>query len=149
MAVHHRLQVVLRIYRSQRDLRQQSVVAARDYHAKIVAEQNRLVEERQSLICDLRNLNGAYGLDVGKILNLQRHAEQLGQELQKSESAVAETAERVSASLAELLIADQSVRAIERLIERQAAADELTQEISAIREFDDVVASQFWQASYR
>ena len=90
-------------------------------------------------------MNEGDGLDVRQVLNLQRHGEQLGQEMSLLQVTVAQAAEHVETCFAELVKASQTVRAIEILVERQVADDEAVLERTAARDFDDVVTSRCWK----
>ena len=147
MAFQHRMQAILRIRQNERDLQQQSVVAARDCHALLVAEQGRLAKDRVAILKTLRRLNDGEGLDVGQVLNLRRHAEQLVQELAISQANIVKAEADLRSCLAHLVVASQSVRVLERLVERQTAEHEASVAKAAAREFDDVTISNWLRAS--
>jgi len=134
MAFHFRLQTVLKVRQRERDLQQQSVARARACHAKCVADRELIASDRTIVMDELRRFNEGETWTLDQVLHRQRHAEQLGQALELAEVTVVESSSQLQNSLERLVIANQSVQALERLAERQFAEYQDFQAKSAARE---------------
>ncbi|MBA3314157.1 MAG: hypothetical protein M3552_07725 [Planctomycetota bacterium] len=131
------LETVLRVRRHQRD-------QVRLAMSRILAEGRAIDEKRQQAarqradaIESLRSDTGIGAIDVDRAAGLRYHAARLSIELANLSSTAAAHAQHVKAAQAVLAKADQSVKAVERLQERQAAAFRLAAERRDDREATD------------
>jgi len=134
MSFHFRLQTVLKVRQRERDVQQQLVAKARTVHAKCIADRNLLASHRETVIGELRSLNEQEAWSLDQVLHRQRHAEQLGHALAIAEATVVDASFQLESGIERLVIADQSVRALERLAERQFAEYQDRKTKSAARE---------------
>lgn len=132
----------MKLREHERDLQQQRVAAARIWHAELIAERDELANQRASVLAELRAMNEGTSLSVTQVIHRQRHAEQLGKALVVAETAVVEATSQVKSNLNRLILADQAVRGLELLAERQLAEYQKSQAKIAIQEYDDFAMSQ-------
>jgi flagellar export protein FliJ len=143
MAFPHRFESMRQIRKKENDLQQQAVRLARERYACLVAERDRLAAHRATLLIGLREITTAESIDVVQVLNLQRHAEQVATELRGLDSAIVEAVARMDACLDELLSTNQSLRVLERLIDRQEAEQKSLEDRSMNRDIDEITTALF------
>jgi flagellar export protein FliJ len=141
MVFQFRLQAVLRVRQHERETQRQAVAAARACEAEQTAARDLLVDERADVIRELRQINDGEGWTIGQVIDRRRHAEQLGQLLSQAGLTIVAARSRVASSLQHLIAADQSVKVLERLAERQRIEFQQSQARSEAREFDDILNS--------
>ena len=127
MAFQFRLRTVLKVRQLERDQQRQVVSNARACLTKVVADRDRLVDGRMIVIDELRRLNDSEVWDINHVLDRQRHTAQLGQALAATEFTLTKAKTQLEAAITRLVEADQLVKALERISERQLAEYEVSQ----------------------
>ncbi len=141
MAFHFRLQALL-------DLRTRTRDAARQHLADALASQREVESRRDQMTLDIReHENQVRELGTGRInigrLNRQRHyLTHLGQKLRTSQQEATDAAKLVEQRQSELAIAEQEVRLLEKLREKQSDEFNYEQEKKA-----ELQREEAWQNS--
>lgn len=119
MKFHFRLKSVLATRMREREQKQQSVAEARARLEKQVMNRDRLDGLRATAMQELRVMNDDANWDVDQVIFRQHHVDRLANELRAAEAAILKAQLELQSGLAQLLAADQSVRALEKLEERR------------------------------
>ena len=115
------LETVLRVRRHQRD-QVRMALARLLSEARVVEERRQRSEtDRAETLAALRSSSTSGRLDVDRISALRYHAARLSIEIARDAAESATRHEHVRAAQAMLAKADQSVKAVEKLIERNEA----------------------------
>ena len=133
MRFQFRLRSVLELRQRERDRKQQSVADARARLAKQITERDRLHDLRSAVIEDLRVMKSGGPWHVDQTILLQHHADHLGAEFALAEAAIIKGQADLETSLTLLVAANRSVRALEKLAERQFAEHQASLAKSAAR----------------
>ena len=121
MRFRFRLNSVLALRQRERDIKQQLVARARADLAKLISDRDRLSDARRAVMDSLRILNGDSRWDVDQVIHRQRHATQLGTELNLAEAAIIDGRADLQTCLMQLVAVNQAVAALEKLAERRFA----------------------------
>jgi flagellar export protein FliJ len=146
MSFQFRLQAILRVRQHERDVYQQAAQTARQCHADRITEQANQQEDRTSVLNELRNFNEGHSWDIDQVAERQRHAEQLRQSLVMADVAIAEAKSHLQTCLNRLVAADQAVKVLERLMDRQFAEHQILQAKIAANDFDDMATAAYLSA---
>jgi flagellar export protein FliJ len=131
------LETVLRVRRQQRD-QVRMALAQFLSEARAVEERRRQAEqERIDTLTSLRSATMSGPLDVDRAAAFRVHAARLSIDIAKQAAESALRDEHVRAAQAMLAKADQAVKAVEKLIERNAAEERRIAERRADREATD------------
>lgn len=137
-----RLESLQKFRENQRDLRRQALAQALAAEASLVEQQVEVERERESTLAELRAFNDGDRLSIDRAAARRYHAGQLAYrlrqlDLQRQQAAI------VVAQCRQLLVqADQGVKVLEKLSEKQQAEFEAELERHAAREREDN-----WQAA--
>ena len=137
MAMEFRLQSVLKIRQQARDLLQKAVLTRRADHAKALQDRDALGKLRATIIDELRCLNENPDWDVAAVSQRQQYAEDLADALIKADLAIDFAFNELDSSLQKLVSADQAVRALELLKEKQIAESRTFQSKRNDRDIED------------
>ena len=132
-----RLQSVLQLRQHELQIERQNVAADRHTHDTRVAERDKLAKSRLEVLSELRRLNECSILDIEKLNEHRRYAEELGRLLNAAEARVQETLRKLETSLERLVAANRSAESLERLADRHIAACQVSQRKVEDRVFDD------------
>ncbi len=146
MTFQFRLQAVLTIRRRERDLLKPYLAIASESYAICVAERDSLVKQRSSVTSEIRRNNDETQWSLDQIIDRQRHSDQLGEAVANADVAVEVAAARLEDCRKQLIAADQSVRILEKLSERQFAEFQTGEAKSAAHELDDAMSARRWAA---
>lgn len=131
------LETVLRVRRHQRDQVRMALAQLLSDARTVEERRLRTEHERSETLADLRSTTMSGGLDVDRAAALRYHAARLSIEIAKDAAEGATRSEHVRAAQAMLAQADQAVKAVEKLIERNAAEQRRVAERSTDREATD------------
>lgn len=131
------LNSVLQVRQRERDLVQQSAATARQEVSLKQNKRNLFLQRRESLLEELRAINNADMWDVAAVLERQEHAKVLAADIEQAEAELNDSQSRLRICLEALLNADQSVRAVEKVIGRRVEQHRQSREKLANREYDD------------
>lgn len=145
MAMEFRLQSVLKIRQQARDLLQQAVLTRRADHAKALQNRDSLAKLRSTIIDELRCLNENPDWDVAAVSQRQQYAEELTDALFKADLAIDIALTELDSFLQKLVSADQAVKSLELLNEKQIAESRTFQSKRNDRDVED--AFQAFQRS--
>lgn len=129
------LQSLLRIRQQERDLQRQSTADFRRSHDRYVAERDELIFARNQVLNELRRMNQGPALEATQVLQRHQHAEQLGIAISLADKSVSRAANALEESIGRLIIADQSVRALEQLKDRKQVEFRTRQDKAATHDF--------------
>lgn len=141
MGFQFRLQSVLNLRQQSRDLKRQEVIEQREAYANAVSIRDSREGDRASVLKNLKSLQSDEIWDVAAITQCLRYAETLADELIKADQTVSELLSQLNFSLQTLISADQSVRALELLAEKQQAEFQRFQSNREQRHCEDTVSS--------
>ena len=113
------LQSLLRIRHQERDVHRQSTADVQVTHDRYVAERDELIYARNQVLNELRRMNQGQTLDTTLVLQRHQHAQQLGLAISLANTTVSRAAAALEESIGRLIVADQSVRALEKLKDRK------------------------------
>ena len=133
---------LLVVRRNHRDVRQRALAEASRRVAEIEARRQQVIRERTEQLDQMRQLGTAGKMDVDAAARRRYFASQLVVDLARldHERSVAEQAERLCQ--AELIKADQAVKVLENLEEKQRTEFLAVEEAKAQRELEDA-----WQGT--
>jgi flagellar export protein FliJ len=138
-----RLESVLRLRQQIRQVQQQAFSAAQEAYCQTVAERNQLRESRSAVIAELRELNQDDQWDLEKVSQRSRYADELAQQAETSDAAVAAASILVDSSRQTLVAADQSAKSLERLADRHHWEEFARIQKQESAELDDFVNSRW------
>jgi len=142
MSFQFSLQSVLKTRQSERDeLRQAVAILERD-HAKVVEQGESLLALRDEVLRELRCMNEGDAWKSDHVASRHRYCEHLGREILQVNAAISVAKKRWNIGLKELIAVDQSVKALERLADRQRAAYRQSSLKQERLEFDDSLRLQ-------
>lgn len=128
---------VLEARRQQRDACRQRLAAAQVAERRLTDECERLAAMRAEQIEELRDLTSVAALDVQRSAARRRFAAQVADEMHLAEATRLGAAAIVATRRAELVTADQAVRALEKLAEKEAAASQAALDRQTARELEE------------
>lgn len=129
------LQALLRIRNQERDLQRQSTADVQVAHDRSVAERDELIFARNQVLKELRGMNEGQAWEATQVLKRQQHAEQLGIAIALADATVSRAAKALQESVGRLIVADQSVRALEQLKDRKQIEYRLRQDKADVHDF--------------
>ncbi len=138
-----RLESVLRLRQQIRQVQQQAFSAAQEAYCQTVAERIQLRESRSAVIAELRELNQGAQWDLEKVSQRSRYADELAQQAETSDAAVAAASILVDSSRQTLVAADQSAKSLERLADRHHREEFARIQKQESAELDDLVHSRW------
>ena len=142
MSFQFSLQSVLKTRQSERDeLRQAVAILERD-HAKVVEQGESLLALRDEVLRELRCMNDGEAWKSDHVASRHRYCEHLGREILQVNAAISLAKKRWNNGLKELIAVDQSVKALERLADRQRAAYRQSSLKQERLDFDDSLRLQ-------
>lgn len=141
MAFQFRLQILLNVRQNEREQRQRAVAVVRGQLADAIQTHSEWSTQRAEISDSLRILNNSEEWEANQVRQLQLRAEQLATQLRSVKARIAEAETELANRHQELLRADQSVRALERLAERQLAEYVLAQTHTAARDRHEALLS--------
>ena len=119
MTLIFRLECILRMRLQERSIQQQAVASASGDVADQRASRDRIAERRGAVIQEIRVLNDGLQWKVDQVAPHHCQIEQLARELLGAEAQISAAEATLRHAMKQLLLADQSVRALEKLAERQ------------------------------
>lgn len=135
-------EALLRVRRHQRDACRQRLADAQSRDHELAARRGRTEAERYFQIEELRTLEGGgQNIEVGASTSRRSYAGQLSSDIDQIDSERASIAREIGLCREALIRADQAVKSLEKLAERQSAEFALNRERSEVRDQD-----QIWQA---
>ncbi len=137
MAVPFRFDTVLRVRETERDRCRMALVQEQRREAELLAERDQVSSERLVVLDELRVMHDSGDWPADRALARQQHAEHLAAELTRIENRLTEMAASLSRCRTELLEADTSVKALEKLAGRHEADQRRAEQTSAERDRDD------------
>ena len=137
MAVPFRFDTVLRVREAERDRCRTALVQEQQRAAGLLAEREQFSSERLTILDELRALHDSGDWPADQALARQQHAEHLAAELSRIDGTLKDVAASLARCRTELLEADTSVKALEKLAGRHAADQRRAEQTSAERDRDD------------
>lgn len=137
MAVPFRLDAVLRIRESERDVCRLSLAEAQRTEAALIVAHQQVTSDRESALQELRTMQQQEAWSADRVAAWQQHAELLSTKLKAIECEQATIAELITCKRQSLIEADTAVKALEKLAGRHATEQQRADEASAERERDD------------
>lgn len=135
-------EALLKVRRHQRDVCRQRLADALNRDHELAARRGRIEAERHFQIEELRTLEGGgQNIEVGASTSRRSYAGQLSSDIDRIDSERAGVAREIGLCREALVRADQAVKSLEKLAERQSAEFALNRERSEVRDQD-----QTWQA---
>lgn len=135
-------EALLKVRRHQRDICRQRLADALIRDSDLMARRGRTEAERHFQFEELRALEGGgKNIEVGSSASRRLYAGQLSSDIGRIDSERAGVARELDLCRAALVRADQSVKSLEKLAERQSAEFARNRERSEVRDQD-----QTWQA---
>ena len=132
-----KFETLLKFRRSRRDLCLQQVAQVLDADRAMQAERESLEQRRLEQLDQLRKLGQAGELDVDRTASRRLYAVQLSNEIRLVEQKRQELARLLEGSRQALVKADQEVKVLEKLKEKQWAQFLDAQERQTARELDE------------
>lgn len=137
-----RLESLQKFRENQRDLCRQSLAQALAAEASLVEQQVEVEQERESTLAELREFNDGDKLVIDRAAARRYHAGQLAYRLRQLDQQRQQAAIVVAQCRQLLVQADQGVKVLEKLSEKQQVEFEAELERHAAREREDN-----WQAA--
>ena len=137
MAVPFRFDTVLRVREAERDRCRLALSHEQQREAELLAERDQCSSERLVILAELRAMHDSGDWPADRALARQQHAEHLATELSRIEGSLSDVAASLTRCRTELLEADTSVKALEKLAGRHAADQRRAEQTSAERDRDD------------
>lgn len=135
-------EALLKVRRHQRDICRQRLADALSRDHNLAARRSRTEAERHVQIEELRSLEGnGQNIEVVASTSRRSYAGQLSSDIDRIDSERAGVARDVDLCCEALVRADQAVKSLEKLAERQSAEFALNRARSEVRDQD-----QTWQA---
>jgi flagellar FliJ protein len=138
-----RLQTLLRLRIAERDERRSELAKALRAEALLLAEQERLSGEQVELTERQRRLKSPGEVNVDELLSTHRYDVVLAAQGRQLAGQVAQVAAETERRRLAVVEADRQVRVLEKLRERQAAADRKQDERREARQYDEIAAIGF------
>jgi flagellar protein FliJ len=146
---HFRLATLLRLRETERDERRLELAEVQREDDILLGQLNLLHEEWDLLKKHCRKAAGPGPLDVERLREGRRYELALRAEEQRLTAERARLAEEIERRRAALAAADQEVKTLEKLRERQAARHRLEEDRRAIRQWDEIAGQQAAAAAGR
>lgn len=137
-----RLESLQQFRENRRDLCRQALAQALAREAELAEQQAEAEREREATLAELRALNESDRLSIDRAAARRYHAGQLAYRIRQLELQRQQAAEVVAQCRQVLVQADQGVKVLEKLSEKQQAEFEAELERHAAREREDN-----WQAA--
>jgi flagellar export protein FliJ len=140
---HFKLSSLLTHRERERDRCRQALAAALAAEQVLQRQQQSVDTQRTIQIDELRQLTKREHVDVVRWAARRTHADQLTQEIQALDSRRILAQQHIENARRDLTHADQEVKALEKLAEKQAAEHGLDQDRRLTRELDEASAASF------
>lgn len=137
MSFQFSLQSVLKTRQTERDELRQAVAMLERNHSSAVQQAESIQELWDGVVQELRLLQGEAELPSEQVVTRQRYSEQLGRELLQAQAVVAVAKRKWTNALKDLVAVDQTVKALEKLADRQRASYHQTTLKQERLEFED------------
>ena len=137
MPVPFRFDTVLRVREAERDRCRMALSQEQRREAELLAERDQVSSERLVILAELRAMHDSGDWPADRALARQQHAEHLATELRRIEGTLSDVAASIARCRHELLEADTSVKALEKLAGRHAADQRRAEQTSDERDRDD------------
>lgn len=141
-AFQFRLASLQKYRESQRDVCRQALAQALAHEAEFASEKSRFEAEREGLLEEMRSINDGQQLSINQAAVRRYHAGQLARQIVQIEQLRQQAEEVVLKCRQGLVLADQAVKVLEKLSERQLEEYLADQERRAAREREEN-----WQAA--
>ncbi|HUQ69433.1 MAG TPA: hypothetical protein VM165_07925 [Planctomycetaceae bacterium] len=138
---HFRLQSLLNYREHLRDLCRQRLAEVLAADAELVRQREAVLTTRGEMLTQLQNLQQQPRLDVDQAAARRYHAGQLAVEAARLQAARETLAEQIAQRRQEVVLADQGVKVLEQLADKQRQAAAEDQERREGREREEI-----WQA---
>ena len=137
MAVPFRFDTVLRVREAERDRCRTALAHEQRREAGLLAERSQSSSERLTILDELRVMLDGGDWPADQALTRQQHAEHLAAELSRIEVTLTGVAAVLARCRSELLEADTSVKALEKLAGRHEADQRRAEQTRDERDRDD------------
>ena len=137
-----RLESVLKLRRLQRDLSQKRLSEAMQLDEQLLAPRKQVEASRALQLEQMRSMGGAGEMDVDAASTRRYFATQLIGDVAQIEQQRYVLSKHIAKCRSEVVLADQAVRALEKLEEKQRAEFTFEQECRTQRELEET-----WQAT--
>jgi flagellar protein FliJ len=139
-----RLAALLKYRESLRDRCRQVLAQLFQQDAVLAAEQQRIADERQQQLEEMRQAQVAGRIDVEKLTSRRYHSGQLTTDMQRVSQKRQELAQQLNLCRQALIKADQGVKILEKLSERQLSEHVLAEVRREARDLEEAwSAGQF------
>ena len=142
MAIPFRFETVLRVRQAERDRYHLALVQEQQRAVEIQAECNRVSTERLAMLAELRAMHDSGDWPADRALARQQHAEHLATELTRLDAVLRDATASLTRCRCELLEADTSVKALEKLAGRHESDQRRSEEASAEQDREET-----WRAA--
>jgi flagellar FliJ protein len=132
-----RLDTVLRIRETERDVCRLALAEAQRSEAELLASHQRTSSERTEALDELRTMHEGEAWSADRVASRQQYAERLAAKLKGIECEMAVIGELLTHRRNALLEADTAVKALEKLAGRHVAEEQRAEQASEERERDD------------
>ncbi|QDT46074.1 flagellar biosynthesis chaperone [Symmachiella dynata] len=139
-----KLETLLNMRLGRRDQCRQALATILSHDAELAAQMQRVVQQRLGQLQELRDLNSSRSMNIDATAARRYYAGQLTSEIAGIEHQQSLVAEQLEICRQTLVKADQDVKALENLKEKQQAEFMQLQEQRAQRELEDS-----WSATNR
>ena len=135
---HYRLKTLLRLRIAERDQRRAELAKALRAEEVLRAQEQRLAEEQNVVAERAMALKSPGAADVDALMQTHRYAIVLGAQRKQVASQLQQVQAETERRRQAVVEADQQVRVLEKLRERQLAAHRRTEERREIKQFDEM-----------